>query len=454
MDGIVVVKTGMFDLDDPNLSPTFYEATTTVHKLDEKFIPDTIARKKDILTPVQSDWDTHDESDLSYVKNRTHYSEAVYSYSFNGNLDEYDVLYSGDNGLGRGLFVTNTAYVKVSPTPLTREQLLGAKIVYRDDTGVYNTMYVGEGNIIGEGEEGYGENTLIVNKTITSRGLFANPMIVLSILEDGEAISADGLATTFAKGLYVVTDESLAVHDATISKENILQLDEKYIPNTIARITDIPDVSGQITAHNTATDTHNDIRLLIEGLATRLNTLADSDDITLDQMSEIVTYIKNNKTLIESVTTNKVNVSDIINNLTTNVNNKPLSAAQGVVLKALIDTLDTDKLDASSLTSAINTALAQAKASGEFDGKDGTNATITSVTATVSNTVGTPSVSVTLGGTESARTFAFNFTNIKGATGATGANGKTPVRGTDYWTDADKAEIKSYVDEAILGGAW
>ena len=38
--------------------------------------------------------------------------------------------------------------------------------------------------------------------------------------------------------------------------------------------------------------------------------------------------------------------------------------------------------------------------------------------------------------------------------GNDGADGYTPVRGTDYWTDADKAEIKSYVDEAILGGAW
>lgn len=47
------------------------------------------------------------------------------------------------------------------------------------------------------------------------------------------------------------------------------------------------------------------------------------------------------------------------------------------------------KLDASALPTAINTALAQAKASGEFDGKDG----------------------------------------------------KTPVRGTDYWTEADKEEI-------------
>jgi len=44
-----------------------------------------------------------------------------------------------------------------------------------------------------------------------------------------------------------------------------------------------------------------------------------------------------------------------------------------------------------------------------------------------------------------------------GATGAAGANGKdgySPIRGTDYWTAADKAEIKAYVDDAILGGAW
>lgn len=41
-----------------------------------------------------------------------------------------------------------------------------------------------------------------------------------------------------------------------------------------------------------------------------------------------------------------------------------------------------------------------------------------------------------------------------GAKGDTGDTGYTPVRGTDYWTNEDKAEIKSYVDEAILGGEW
>jgi hypothetical protein len=56
-------------------------------------------------------------------------------------------------------------------------------------------------------------------------------------------------------------------------------------------------------------------------------------------MAEVVAYIKANKVLIESVTTTKVNVADIINNLTSNVTNKPLSAAQGVALKALIDAI-------------------------------------------------------------------------------------------------------------------
>ena len=39
-----------------------------------------------------------------------------------------------------------------------------------------------------------------------------------------------------------------------------------------------------------------------------------------------------------------------------------------------------------------------------------------------------------------------------GNDGAAGADGYTPVRGTDYWTAEDKAEIQSYIDNQI-GGA-
>ena len=131
---------------------------------------------------------------------------------------------------------------------------------------------------------------------------------------------------------------------------------------------------SKVAAHNTGTDTHSDIRLLIQDLTGRLNVLADSDDTTLDQLSEVVAYIKSNRELISAITTDKVSVADIVNNLTANVANKPLSAAQGVVIKTLIDALRNDKLDAAELTNAINTALAQAKASGDFDGADGKSA--------------------------------------------------------------------------------
>lgn len=53
-------------------------------------------------------------------------------------------------------------------------------------------------------------------------------------------------------------------------------------------------------------------------------------------------------------------------------------------------------------------------------GPAGTNATITNVTAEVSNTTGTPTVEVELGGTESARTFNFSFSGLKGEQGVQG----------------------------------
>ena len=129
--------------------------------------------------------------------------------------------------------------------------------------------------------------------------------------------------------------------------------------------------ASAVSGHNVDTDAHNDIRLFIKEVSDRLNAIANSEDTDLDDFKEIVAYIKNNKGLIDSITTAKISYEDIVNNLTSNVTNMPLSAAQGVVIKGLIDGLASGKLDASKLTEAINTALAQAKASGEFKGDPG-----------------------------------------------------------------------------------
>lgn len=176
------------------------------------------------------------------------------------------------------------------------------------------------------------------------------------LVTGGTSLSASDIPTiaiSKVSGLQTALDEiSTLVGDESV---------ETQINNAIASKADedhtheIADVTGLQTAlnnkeasgtansvvstHNTSASAHNDIRGLIDGLTTRLNTLADSDDTTLDQMSEIVAYIKSNKSLIDGITTSKVNVSDIVNNLTTNVTNKPLSAAQGVAIKGLIDTL-------------------------------------------------------------------------------------------------------------------
>lgn len=178
--------------------------------------------------------------------------------------------------------------------------------------------------------------TLEGNKTLDQVGVLAknqgssNSGKYLSVGSDGNVVLAD--APSGGEGGGGITEET----DPTVPAWAKGPTKPTYTAVEVGA-----DASGtaeaKVSVHNTAADAHSDIRLLVQELTTRLNALADSDDDTLDQMSEIVAYIKSNKSLIDAITTQKVSVTDIIDNLTTNVANKPLSAAQGVALKALID---------------------------------------------------------------------------------------------------------------------
>lgn len=162
---------------------------------------------------------------------------------------------------------------------------------------------------------------------------------------EGKGLSTNDYTTDEKNKLAGIANGATRVMvDSALSTTSTNPVQNKVVNSAISNLNTLvgdKSVLTQISDHNASTSTHSDIRNLITGLTTRLNTLLDSDDTTLDQLSEIVAYIKSNRSLIEGITTNKVNVADIINNLTTNVSNKPLSAAQGVALKSLIDNLQT-----------------------------------------------------------------------------------------------------------------
>ena len=90
----------------------------------------------------------------------------------------------------------------------------------------------------------------------------------------------------------------------------------------------------------------------------------------------------------------------------------------------------------------------------------------------IANTLdaGSPAtVSVTASGDDTDKVFNFVFGIPRGKDGKDGESGKdgedgkdgtdgadgyTPVRGVDYWTDADIAAIKQYIDDEIINGEY
>lgn len=131
-------------------------------------------------------------------------------------------------------------------------------------------------------------------------------------------------------------------YDAKGAADTALASAKEYTNTKTSGMATTTVVDNKISTHNTSSTAHSDIRSLISDLTTKVNNFLDVDDTTTDQLSEVLTLIENNKGTLESLTSGKVNVSDIVDNLTTANAKKVLSANQGVALKALIDGLQAE----------------------------------------------------------------------------------------------------------------
>ena len=160
-------------------------------------------------------------------------------------------------------------------------------------------------------------------------------------------------------------------YDILGSASDALNSAKSYTDTKTSDLISATAADNKISAHNTHTSAHNDIRLLISNLSTKLNNFLDVDDTTTDQLSEVITLINNNKGTLESLTTSKINVSDIVDNLTTSSASKVLSAKQGAAIRDLIDALQ-EELDTHTHAIADVTGL-QTALDGKADSSHGTH---------------------------------------------------------------------------------
>ena len=256
-------------------------------------------------------------------------------------------------------------------------------------------------------------------------------------------------------------------------------------------------MSGYYTKTQTNTQITNALKpyaktTALTGLATETYVNSKVADLvgtapeTLDTLGEIATALENNSEVVDTLNEAIGKKADktALNGLATEkyvddaIENMPKEDMSSYYTKAETNAaINAAKPDLSpyaktaDITDDIEEALTEAKASGEFDGEQGERGTgilqITTAPSSYTTAVGgiTPTyrISISTVKTQSKMdkvlvgdTLFYSYYHYpviyvdssyayldarKSMRGATGSAGKTPVKGTDYWTDADTAAV-------------
>lgn len=306
-------------------------------------------------------WDTGRSLSVDADCSQVHFSNKVFGRSIDvdvvdGAAGIPDILLQTDNDLNVWAFVgtADNGYTKISKTFKVNRRNKPADYVFTPTEQTTLSKLVDRLDKI---EESQSPEAI---KNVIDDYLEQNPVEIPVQSVNGQT----GAVELTAEDVGAIADETDPTvpewakqpTKPTYTAAEVGALPDTYTPpnQTAQQVGADPagTAASAVSQHNTDDTSHNDLRLALQELSDRINAALDSDDTTLDQMSEVVAYIKSNKSLIDVITTSKVNVSDIVNNLTTDISNKPLSAAQGVALKELIDAL-------SNSMTAYRTAAAQ-----------------------------------------------------------------------------------------------
>ena len=273
--------------------------------------------------------------------------------------DIYDINISPfENGVAFGLQSVTDGYMWVyiyirSETPMTisavkcelgAEQTLAhigddGELIMNDPPANYETEYVKcvqydiiTGDYIGLNSEAvqavsktgdYMTGDLVIEKESAPAVTLKNQVVETKIV-----VSDDTHATELVNGALGDEDNKAIFR---LNRETSELKDSVQIERVVGGKSNTYKLYGE---HNkpTAADLGIDISADLKKFTDFFDDLTDDD---FDQLSEFITYITENRDLISK----KVNVSDIVDNLTSTDTDKPLSAKQGNALKELISRL-------------------------------------------------------------------------------------------------------------------
>ena len=252
-----------------------------------------------------------------------------------------------------------------------------------------------------------------------------------------EITAAKFTANSFKKGDAELATEAQVSEEATARQnaDDALQTDI----NTRVKIADIINALNDTSTNKPLSAYQGK---LLKDAIDGINALLQSNDTDLDELQEIVTYIKNNKSLIDGITSSKISFSDIVDNLTSELANKPLSAKQGYILKGLIDALQT----------AVDNRYTKSETNNLLDGKadKSTTYTKTQVNNLLDNKQNITIPAITIAGIE--------YTNLEAAINAINDYAETieqvigSISGSDTTIATRLTQLESSVSS--LNSAW